>query len=262
MKLFFLPFLYSYRTRFKKPIKFLSWFFIYLLPLFLITTLTAVKFDTYLIAAFLLVVLNVYNLYEIGYIYNDTTTVRNETNPTMRLSEHQVRYYFDHRYLIYTFRLLLSVFIILVLYTYFSNAVDTKKVIITSVLLLLIFFLYNSVRGRVNIPLHFALVILRFSCVPLVFYISTEQVELIVLTILLFPVPNLIERAGETRFAYKLFQHKYFLNRDLFRNIYYLNGLILAVLISEEIFSLSSILFCYFLSFRFFSSQMIPSKSI
>lgn len=262
MKLFFIPLLYSYKSRFKKPIKLISWFFIYLLPLFLVTAFSLQEFDDNLLISFLLVVLNIYNLYEIGYIYNDTTTILSEKKPTMRLSHQQIEFYLKYKNLIYIFRFVLSFLIFSVLWLQFSKVVDVYKVAVFSVLLLLVFYWYNSVRGRINLFLHFLLVVLRFSCVPIVFYSNYEYIELLIVTILLFPILNLVERAGETRFAYQFFQHRYFLNRDVFRSIYYFIGLIISILISNEFLSLSSLMFGYFFLFRFLSIQFISSKNI
>jgi hypothetical protein len=258
MKLFYIPFIYSYQTRFLTPLKFLSWFFIYLFPLLLITALTVIKFDAYSVIAFLLVVLNTYNLYEVGYIYNDTATIKKELNPTLRLSELQLNYFLAKKREVYASRILLSVLIIGLLSIYFSGTVEIQKIIAISLVLSLVFFLYNSVRSRVNLPLHFILVVCRFALVPYVFYPAINVVDLLTLTIFLFPIPNLIERAGEKRFSLTFFQNRFFLNRAVFRDLYYFIGMVVVIAMTGDIRDVSSILFIYFFAYRFFSSQLVP----
>jgi len=50
----------------------------------------------------------IYTVYEIGYIANDTETIKHETNPAMRLTANELAYYERHKHLIYGFRLMLN----------------------------------------------------------------------------------------------------------------------------------------------------------
>ena len=57
---------------------------------------------------FVLSFISFVNLYETGYIYNETETIKKEKDPTKRLTNEQLAFYERHKYLIYSERLLLS----------------------------------------------------------------------------------------------------------------------------------------------------------
>ncbi len=106
MLFFFVPFLYFYKTRLRSIIKLISWGVIYLVPIFL-STFSFANIDYYFISYFVVLTLT-YNLYEIGYIQNDTETIKKEHNPTLRLSRDELFFYNNHRVYIYFFRLFIS----------------------------------------------------------------------------------------------------------------------------------------------------------
>ncbi|HFO5149574.1 TPA: hypothetical protein ACHJRG_004980, partial [Escherichia coli] len=95
MLFFFVPFLYFYKTRLRSIIKLISWGVIYLVPIFL-STFSFANIDYYFISYFVVLTLT-YNLYEIGYIQNDTETIKKEHNPTLRLSRDELFFYNNHR---------------------------------------------------------------------------------------------------------------------------------------------------------------------
>lgn len=67
------------------------------------------------VGLYLLAVLFVYNLYEIGYIENDTETIKREENPTLRLSVRQLNFYYAHRWSVYVVKLAVSVVLTIML---------------------------------------------------------------------------------------------------------------------------------------------------
>lgn len=70
---------------------------------------------SFLLCYFLSVML-VYNYYEIGYIQNDTETIKKENNPTLRLTMIQLQYYKSHFILIYSSRIFWGILLSLLLY--------------------------------------------------------------------------------------------------------------------------------------------------
>lgn len=209
--MFYIPFLYFYKSRLKSIKKLISWFFIYIIPiiisyLFLFQDENIINIIIYLIG--------IYTIYEIGYIYNDTETIKKEENPTIRLSLEQIKFYENNKLSIYLFRLIFSFCMILLL----RNAIDLNLAICSYILLFVLFYIYNNIRSILNLPLHFLLVIIRFSSFILVF---GQSFKLFVLSIFIFPVLNLIERAGELRFGLITLQHDFFSNHNRFRIIYY-----------------------------------------
>lgn len=255
--LFYVPLIYSYKTRFIRPIKFISWIFIYIVPLLMLVALSSSNFTVNTIFAFFLVVMNTYNIYELGYIFNDTETIKNEKAPTLRLVGSQLAYYENNKALIYFLRLALSAFIIFVISAYFSDIVFVKLVTSVSLLLLMIFYIYNNVRGIVNLPLHFLLVFFRFSMVPAVFILDNHYFLVLFLSILLFPLINLFERCGERRFGLTFFQHSIFINRAKFRVLYYTLMIPISMLFYLVDGSLLFIPFIYFLMYRYLSVNVV-----
>lgn len=215
MKFFFIPFLYFYHSRLKSITKALSWVFIYIFPIF---TFSFVSDSNSLqdLAWLLLYITGIYTIYEIGYINNDCETIKNESNPTLRLSKSELEYYNDNRNLIYIFRGVISFIIVLALS--FSEIASPYYVFVSYTGLLVTFLVYNSVRSILNLPLHFLLVLFRFSSFTLIFNLGFDS---FVATILIFPLINLIERCGEARFKLPFFQKSFFSNHDLLRVVYY-----------------------------------------
>lgn len=253
--LYYIPFLYLFKTRLKTKNGLISWFIIYAIPvLFSFLFYTYQNIPGNIIISFVSISL-IYCLYETGYIYNDTETVKKELNPTIRLDNDQLFYYEKNKLLIYTFRIflaaLLSLFLILYghVYTYFF--------LIASWSLLLFYYLYNSTRSIYNLPLHFILVSIRFCSVSLLF---GTDVTIFMFLLLLFPIINLLERTSEKRFKTSKYTHVIFNNKAKSRVIYYfIISLLSFILLTHDntyelniFFLFSFYYFIYRLSILFF----------
>jgi hypothetical protein len=253
MNLFFIPFFYFFASRLKSAGKTVSWVAIYFIPLILVIYPSYEGEAFYFFTCFSLITLNLYNLYEIGYIYNDNETIKKEVNPTLRLTINELSFYSRYRVYIYGFRFILSFFVIYILSSYYEKTINTNVLIFVSAMLVCTFFIYNSVRGLINLPLHFILVILRFSSVVLCFSNVNNSVLIFFMSFILFPLPNLIDRSGEGRFGLGFFQRKFFINRDRFRVIYYFICS-LFILFFSSLFAIENeyiyIAFLYMLSIR------------
>lgn len=229
---FFFPFCYFIKTRISGLNKFLSWILIYFIPLLIIINYnhTGSGFD-YL--EFIMITSLIYCTYEIGYIYNDTETIKKETKPTLRLSISNLNFYYKYRWYVYIVRLLM-------IYTISFNIGLSVVAIVT--ILLILFFIYNNIRNRFNLVLHFILVIFRYS-MPI--FIITNNVMLTILSILCFPMINVIERCGEKRFELKFFQKGIFKNKSRLRVIYYLITFSLMLMMTTSYLSIVYCLFYY-----------------
>lgn len=245
MILFYIPFVYYYQTRIKTFYKLLSWVMIYLVPIYL--TVCYFSQSEINIIYFFLLIVAVHNLYEIGYIQNDAETIKREREPTLRLTHEQLNYYYSHRLEIYLSRISLSFIISFWLFMYYSNAAIWLVWCIIP-----LFFLYNKIRSRLNLLLHFLLVFSRF-CLPI--YCITHNVKVMLLMILMFPLVNMIERMSEKRFEFNCVQKLISTRLDLFRVVYYfLITTILSVcyLFFNGFFELKFIIFvsAFFLVYR------------
>ena len=102
--MFYVPVLYAIRTRFLKRTKLGIFFWLaeYLFPVLLSFLLANI--EPISISQMLLSVVCVYCFYEIGYIQNDCETIKKEENPTLRLSEDELKIYERNKWNIYMTR--------------------------------------------------------------------------------------------------------------------------------------------------------------
>lgn len=240
---FFLPFNYFYITRIKSKSKLLSWVMIYFIPLILILSYSK-NINISDVISFFISCCLVYTLYEIGYIYNDTETIKNEDNPTLRLNIFQIEFYEKRKYEIYSCRLLISLIITILLLLFFNSTIQS---VLCAWSVLFLYAIYNSIRNRFNLVIHFCLVSVRYFS-PI--YIVTNDLSIIGIVILLFPIINLIERCGEKRFSLTFFQNGLFKNKDRLRIFYYLFVCLIYILI--ERLSLNKVNFLYILPLLYF----------
>ncbi|WP_434762334.1 hypothetical protein [Vibrio fortis] len=122
---------------------------------------------------------------------NDCETTKKEKNPTLRVNKESMCYYEEHKKSIYISRLVLATTLMII-----CSILGLKEVYALYIIVM-IYLVYNNVRSVYNLPLHFFLVMSRYS---LVIYIITSDLTLSFFSILLFPLPNLLERVGEKRF--------------------------------------------------------------
>lgn len=192
---FYLPILYTCNIRFKSKSQIISWIFIYILPVFFsYLFIPGVHLSYKNILLISTGILSIYNLYEVGYIYNDTETIKKEINPTLRLSGPLLKYYYNRKHLIYTIRLTISLLLSYIIYSLSQSA----NFIIATYFMLFIFYVYNKIRNRANLPLHFLLVTVRFCSIPLLFTTTIPYLTSLYL-ILLFPFINTLERCSEKK---------------------------------------------------------------
>lgn len=261
---FFLPFYYTFETRLPKRYQKVSWIIIYLMPVLLSFLYITPIFElNNLLKSFLGISL-IYTIYEIGYIYNDTETIKKENSPTIRLSTADIQYYDLNKASIYTYRITLALLISIILMTYNSSILF----IVSSWLILIVFYFYNQIRNKFTLVLHFFLVSLRFSTIPLLFTMSFPWFIMLYL-ILIFPLINTLERCSEQKFSLLFFQKKIINNIKYVRFIYYsiifciaLSLLIIKFFISNNTY-VEKVFLCYssyYLIYRLIIYKFISFK--
>lgn len=214
MIFFYIPIYYTVFSRLRTLTKTISWVIIYLIPQFLFVFFVWGYIEFYrAIISIIFGVFLIYTLYEIGYIFNDTETIRKETNPTLRLNNEQIKYYYANKYLIYIVRVVIA----LVLSVFFIHDGQCYFVMLVWCIIP-IFIIYNSIRNIWNLPLHFCLVFIRYCSVA--FLLGVRGIPLLY-CILLFPVINLLERCSEKRFQLSQFQEFTLSNKKDGRYKYY-----------------------------------------
>lgn len=151
---------------------------------------------------FSLLLMGFYSLYEIGYIYNDTETTKREIEPTLRLAHEDSTYYENNKIAIYTLRLIF--FLMIALFCISSN--KSKRIdlyFVACIVELIVFLIYNNVRGRWSIPVFFLLETgkyLPFSvCHP-----QHMDWRLMIVIMAIYAIPNTIERLSFPRYKLKI----------------------------------------------------------
>ena len=251
-RFFYIPFCYFLKTRISSKSKFLSWILIYFVPVFTVYYfLYSGSQIHHLIFSFLLGVTIIYNNYEIGYIQNDCETIKKEVNPTVRLNSEEIESYEKNKFKIYRIRLFVFFVLLIILWFFQLSTIGYFLFSTSAILILLIYSIYNAIRSRLNLVLHFILVAIRYFGILLLLHPNfSSSIFFVIQLLLLFPIPNLLERSGSKRFNFKLFQKavssEY--NLSIFRALYYL--IIFAIF---YFFSVEKIFLClsgYFLIYR------------
>ncbi len=246
---FFVPFLYFFKTRLKKLSSKLSWVLIYIIPILLIIFST-IAINVYVLLSISIYIISVYTVYEIGYIWNDAETIKKEDKPTLRLSKEELSFYEKNKKLIYSTRLSLA----FVFSFYFINTSIFYLYVINIFCILILYFFYNTIRNRFNLPLHFLLVCFRFVT-PIIAFTPVNFLWVI----LVFPLINLLERASETRFSLIFFQNFLLSNKKRGRYIYYLILLAFCFIFNAPISISVTVL--YLFSYRLLSYEFMRLRS-
>lgn len=216
--MFFIPFVFTKKTRYNSANKIAVYFITYLIPLFIISflqcypkNLTSVSFYS----SFFLALVSYVNLYEVGYIYNECETIKKEKNPTKRLSDSQLEFYEKHKAIIYAERFIVSIVLNLLLLFFISK----KSVMLFSfaeLFTLFIYYAYNNVRGKITQLIYFFLSMMKYSSL---IFINSKKLSLSVFIAAVFVFP--IVRTMEYKAHYgansdvNLFFRKYIIKYDI-----------------------------------------------
>ena len=204
MRLFYIPFAYLFRVRMRSVGKFVSWCFLLLVP-----TLTyfflSLPIETPLwtaILSYLLLFCSIVPYYELGYMYNDTYTTRQEEKPSLRLTNAQTAYFYQHIRSIYILRLLWTFALLATLGTINHWQTNSILTIAWVLLLLPVFQVYNHIRGLKAVLFYPVLVCWRYIPFLLYGYSSANWWALLLLLLFAYPVEISIERFSMPRHRY------------------------------------------------------------
>jgi len=204
---FYFPILYFLHTRIASVGKLVSWMIIYCVPTFFILYNYSTLSFLHTLISYLLQILLIYTFYEVGYIQNDCETIKDEVNPTLRLTAAELAYYEKHKAGIYLTRLGLGGCLSAALW-HLNNGPDTWPFITVAASIILIYQVYNKIRSRFTLVLHFILVCLRFLSYPILFVGSNTVFDFNYFCLLLiFPILNLMERGSNKKFQVKFLQY-------------------------------------------------------
>lgn len=216
---YYLPYFYTYRAKLKERGRLLSYFLIFILPPAYFALILPDSINLLNILSIVLGLFITQNLYEVGYIQNDTETIKKEKNPTFRLNSKDLDYYALNRFKIYIVRFLFDLFLCALLFIISENAGNVLLFVGIVHLIIPLFVLYNSIRNYWNLLLQFILSILKFASVQFLFFENLTIINLI-LSVAIFPVMHLIDRIATPRFTPR-FSEYYIPRTSKFRAGYY-----------------------------------------
>jgi hypothetical protein len=264
----YLPYAYFMKTRLIGYYQRISWIFVYFIPLiFLYSRIVSLEnvYD-YLVLILGMIIVNY--VYDNGYLQNDIKTIKKESKPTLRLSQEEISR-IDNRF--GTILLMRLVILILLLSAYWlctrsaSGNVDPYILLYVSVLLQVLYLIYNGIRNIGNLFLIIPLSFIRFFGFMLPVIPLAGLGWFITGATLLYPLSKFMEFSQKANYAQVVPQIKAF-NVDKFRVLYYL---VLTIILGLGILEFSSpylIMFfelsIYFLIYRFLGILIINNKKI
>lgn len=201
---FYIPYLYTIKTRLGKKGRLLSYILILVIPpAYFALILQAENPTLNSLFAVIIGTLIIQNNYEIGYIQNDAETIKKENLPTLRLGKEALSYYELNKVQIYLSRFLWWALLVSILFLMQHAIHDTLIFVGIATLIIPIFLIYNSVRNYLNLILHFILTIFKYTAVQFLF-LSSFKFEIFLLSLFAYPFLNLLDRAATPRFFRKL----------------------------------------------------------
>jgi len=264
---FLIPGYYLFYSRLKSNFEKISWFIIYVIPIYIIG-LSYTKDDLFIYSIiFVLAVLIFNSIYEIGYIENDTRTILKERQPTLRLAADEYKLFEKHYLRIILYKILIAIVLLLIAQVaslLYSADIYTVQFFVVLVIVRILFFLHNNIRGRVNIASFFLLAVVKYSA-PLCMLIPSENIlAVFTMTLFLFPLLRTMEHATKTKYGFKSWTI-FVGNHDLFRLKYYglmlLLGLGIMMFFEYALSTLGVMLLSYFLIYRV-GSYLIVRKNL
>jgi hypothetical protein len=257
MSKFYVPYMYFFQVHARTISRILSWGLIYFVPVFLYVYFigNADIINSFIIFVFLTTI--IYNLYEIGYINNDTETIKKENNPTIRLSIDELKYYENNKKKIYLIRIFIAL-ILIVFVNYLSiklnYEVNLYLFFSLMVLMMLFYKAYNSIRSKMNIVISIILSTFRYVSVP-ISIINENYLILLILVIVIFPLVNLLNWLSKPKYNIN-FAIRYLKDIELIRVIYY-SILSLILLIFYFILSIELIKYFLYVSIYFLFIRVV-----
>src|SRR5574344_1018744 len=198
------PYVFTHKATLCKKGRLLSYVAIFTIsPIYFALVLQSPTITLQGLLSCMLGMILIQNLYEVGYIQNDTETIKKEKNPTMRLEQSELKYYSSNRCGIYATRALIDAFLAGLLIYVGHGSLSVWVFLGVAHLIIPIFLLYNAMLNRWNLLLHFFLATLKFSSLQFLFF-DSMQINVFLLSIFAYPIINLIDRAATPRFLKKI----------------------------------------------------------
>jgi hypothetical protein len=218
--IFYFPVTYLFYSRLNSILEKASWIFVFPGIVFLMNYLwfgsnySTIQF----VVLFILYLCSWYSIYEIGYIENDAITIKEEENPTLRISKNEIHYVRKSFVKVSIFRLSLLVVILYVI----SLFVSLFQILLFTACLIITFMLFkahNYFRTRINILTYFGLSFFKYYSFSLLF-LEDDYLQFALFWILLFPLLRTVEHATKVKYRLPAL-HNFIGDHDVFRVVYY-----------------------------------------
>ncbi|MBQ7449359.1 MAG: hypothetical protein IJS73_06090 [Paludibacteraceae bacterium] len=227
-RVFFIPFAYYFQVRLGTVQKLLSWLLLYVVPTSFYMLLQSGLLFSFTFSGLLnfaindlLVLLLVFNMYELGYIHNDTYSTLHELTPALRLYPENLVFFYRNAKKIFSLRIVYSVTATLLLLLLNGFAWGVLRVVVATTAMSLIFLWYNYWRGMWNVLLYPFLVFSRYLPFVLLYPVSYRYIFLL---FMVYPCVAWLERFSMPRHRFNFM--KVFIpeekSKTLFRLAYYL----------------------------------------
>ena len=210
---FYVPMIYSLKTRYKGVLGLVSFFITSILPL--VTYFYVFNIEENIVKNFIslcisYLIINI--IYEIGYIINDVYSAGMEKNPTARLQENELKFCRTNILRIINARLIVITLLVIIL----VSLENFPSLFSISCLLLSVFYLFhNSISEKYRFVSNFVLVTLRFMS-PFLLFCAYQKWNILLILFLSLPMLKTITYILKKSFHKK----EFFLDR--FQIIYYL----------------------------------------
>lgn len=261
MNSFYFPFVYLFRSRLKTKMNKISWFIIYIIPIYFIG-LSLSNHDILNYSFLFALSIMIFNsVYELGYLENDIQTTKNETNPTYRIDKKTYDFLDKNYTKIFIIKIIIIILILTFIYLLFKNEVYIKDFIFGLVTIRFFFYLHNKIRNKLNIITFFLLSTTKYI-LPLILLININELLSIWYILFLFPILRSVEHS--TKIKYKLNKWASIVgNHDLFRIKYYFIIFLIALYyyFSNYIGLIFLIFILYFLLYRT-ATYILVNKNI
>lgn len=144
---FYLPLLYRYHTRERR--RFLIPFMLTdFLPVFILACSVENIINLHFIATFLFAFFAMFSIYEIGYIINDSITIKNELSPVLRLKQAELKYFEKKELFIFGIRF--SNFILFCVLLWIQSKENLTIYLFCNIALLITYFFHNYFRNKIR----------------------------------------------------------------------------------------------------------------
>jgi len=261
-----IPCYYLFHSRLKSNWEKISWFIIYLIPIYIIGLFyISSNYLTYSII-FAMATLIFNSIYEIGYIENDIRTIKNEKESTIRLNKEEYNHYEENYFFIMINKILIAC-VLLFLVKYISNLFSLDIYILQFVAVLIIirsfFFLHNKIRSKANILTFFSLSLTKYSAALFLVLPFYDLLVAWVMSIILFPLVRTMEHATKQKYGLKRWIN-FVGDHDLFRIKYYgfmsITAFVVYLVTPNNIIIIELSLLIYFLLYRTGSFYLVKKK--